>query len=119
MDYYAFQEPDVIVNTKNNGKSIEDIAIPDVPVAPLHRKKKIKTNTPDDLAVKFISYLFIALCRSTCFPVAASKSSKYYRIDYERIRALLIFDLRQKANTLLGRVSFRISLGDRKSGDSS
>ncbi|XP_018357362.1 PREDICTED: uncharacterized protein LOC108757446 isoform X2 [Trachymyrmex cornetzi] len=50
MDYYAFQEPDVIVNTKNNGKSIEDIAIPDVPVAPLHRKKKIKTNTPDDLA---------------------------------------------------------------------
>ncbi|XP_018310637.1 WD repeat-containing protein 44 isoform X3 [Mycetomoellerius zeteki] len=43
-------EPDVIASTKNNGKSVEDVAIPGVPVAPPRRKKKIKTNAPGDLA---------------------------------------------------------------------
>ena len=41
LDYYT-SEPDVIVNTKNNGKLMEDVAIPGVPVTPPHHKKKIK-----------------------------------------------------------------------------
>ncbi|KAL0107612.1 hypothetical protein PUN28_014722 [Cardiocondyla obscurior] len=43
-------EPDVIASTKNNGKPVEDVAIPGVPVAPPRRKKKTKTNTQSDLA---------------------------------------------------------------------
>lgn len=52
------QEPDVIASTKNNGKSMEDVAIPGVPVAPPRRKKKTKTSTPNDLAVRFIAIIF-------------------------------------------------------------
>ncbi|XP_018049921.1 PREDICTED: WD repeat-containing protein 44 isoform X3 [Atta colombica] len=44
------QEPDVIASTKNNGKSVEDVAMPGVPVAPPRRKKKIKTHASSDLA---------------------------------------------------------------------
>ncbi|XP_011691934.1 PREDICTED: WD repeat-containing protein 44 isoform X2 [Wasmannia auropunctata] len=44
------QEPDVIASTKNNGKSVEDVAMSGVPIAPPRRKKKIKTNTSSDLA---------------------------------------------------------------------
>ncbi|XP_018340138.1 PREDICTED: WD repeat-containing protein 44 isoform X3 [Trachymyrmex septentrionalis] len=43
-------EPDVIASTKNNGKSVEDVAMPGVPVAPPRRKKKIKTHASSDLA---------------------------------------------------------------------
>ncbi|XP_011142581.1 WD repeat-containing protein 44 isoform X2 [Harpegnathos saltator] len=43
-------EPDVIASTKNNGKSMEDVAVPGVPVAPPRRKKKTKAHTPSDLA---------------------------------------------------------------------
>ncbi|XP_011691935.1 PREDICTED: WD repeat-containing protein 44 isoform X3 [Wasmannia auropunctata] len=43
-------EPDVIASTKNNGKSVEDVAMSGVPIAPPRRKKKIKTNTSSDLA---------------------------------------------------------------------
>ncbi|XP_071569382.1 WD repeat-containing protein 44 isoform X2 [Temnothorax nylanderi] len=39
-------EPDVIASTKNNGKSVEDVAMPGaIPVAPPRRKKKTKTST--------------------------------------------------------------------------
>lgn len=44
------QEPDVIASTKNNGKLAEDAS--GVPVAPPRRKKKTKTHTPGDLAVR-------------------------------------------------------------------
>ncbi|XP_023288748.1 WD repeat-containing protein 44 isoform X2 [Orussus abietinus] len=47
------QEPDVIASTKNNGKPIknsQDVSQPVVPVAPPRRKKKLKPQTPSDLA---------------------------------------------------------------------
>ncbi|XP_036150738.1 uncharacterized protein LOC118648522, partial [Monomorium pharaonis] len=45
----VLQEPDVIASTKNNGKPVEDAAMPGVPIAPPRRKKKTKTNIPSDL----------------------------------------------------------------------
>lgn len=70
------QEPDVIASTKNNGKSMEDITMPGVPIAPPRRKKKTKTNTSGDLAVRSkstihrdylfasVAYQYFAIC--TC-----------------------------------------------------
>ncbi|XP_076759475.1 WD repeat-containing protein 44 isoform X2 [Xylocopa sonorina] len=43
-------EPDVIASTKNNGKSNEDVTAVGIPVAPPRRKKKLKPQTPTDLA---------------------------------------------------------------------
>ncbi|CAL7937491.1 unnamed protein product [Xylocopa violacea] len=43
-------EPDVIASTKNNGKSNEDVTVVGIPVAPPRRKKKLKPQTPTDLA---------------------------------------------------------------------
>lgn len=95
------QEPDVIASTKNNGKSMEDVAMPGVPVAPPRRKKKTKTSTPSDLAVRFIAIVFSimrinniqyanviysmqlisAFRRDARSRFTASKSSEYYRIN--------------------------------------
>lgn len=113
----TLQEPDVIASTKNNGKSMEDItAMPGVPVAPPRRKKRTKTSTPSDLAVRFIAIilsigadrdnirhadfnLFHAIsafrgdARSR---FAASESSEHHRIDNQRIRAFPRYPIRDE-----------------------
>jgi hypothetical protein len=50
-----FQEPDVIASTKSNGKVSELQVISNkIPVAPPRRKKKIKSQTLNDLVVSYM-----------------------------------------------------------------